>query len=145
MKSFTLKGEAGHKFFNRKYQGMSSPALYSRITCVIIARSMVAHSIHVAMILYVGILNARHHASGKIPLGVAVRSDGSVAGEGRIIGIPKFHSWSKCTMPLTNINSDWMSNASSGLCIIYTGPLSCILGIITCNINITVVLICSGV
>ena len=37
-------------------------------------------------------------------------------------------------MPLTNINSDWMFNASSGLCIIlviYAGPLSCILG---CNI-----------
>ena len=39
-------------------------------------------------------------------------------------------------MPLTNINLDWMSNASSGLCIIllyyiiYAGPLSCILG---CN------------
>ena len=32
--------------------------------------------------------------------------------------LPKFHSWGKCTMPLTNVNSDWMSNASSGLCII---------------------------
>ena len=32
---------------------------------------------------------------------------------------------------LTNINSDWMSNAFSGLCcIIYADPLSCILG---CN------------
>ena len=40
-----------------------------------------------------------------------------VAGEGRVVGEPKFHSWGKCTMPLTNINSDWMSNASSGLCI----------------------------
>ena len=40
----------------------------------------------------------------------------SVAGEGRVIGVPKFHSWGKSTMPLTNINSDWMSNASSGLC-----------------------------
>ena len=29
------------------------------------------------------------------------------------------HSYIKCTMPSTNINSDWMSNASSGLCIIY--------------------------
>ena len=43
--------------------------------------------------------------------------DGGVAGEGRVFGIPKFHSWGKCTMPLTNINSDWMFNASSGLCI----------------------------
>ena len=42
-----------------------------------------------------------------------------VAGEGRVVGIPKFLSWAKCTMPLTNINSDWMSNTYSGLCIIY--------------------------
>ena len=73
-----------------------------------------------------------------------MRGDGSVAGEGRVVGIPKFHSWGKCTMPLTNINSDWMSNASSCLRIIYLfiyeGPnlyyvtrvlLSCILG---CNL-----------
>ena len=65
-----------------------------------------------------------------------MRGDNGVAGEGRVVGIPKFHTWGKCTMPLTNTNSDWMSNASSGLCIIYlyylycAGPLSCILG---CN------------
>ena len=47
-----------------------------------------------------------------------MRGDGGVAGEGRVVGVPKFHSWGKCTMPLTNINSDWMSNASSGLRII---------------------------
>ena len=58
------------------------------------------------------------HVSGTIASGVAVRGDSGVAGEGRVFGIPKFHSWGKCTMPLTNINSDWMSNASSGLCII---------------------------
>ena len=56
---------------------------------------------------------------------VSVRGDCGVAGEGRLVGVPKFHSWGKCTMPLTNINSDWMSN--SGLCIIlviiYSGPL----------------------
>ena len=52
----------------------------------------------------------------KITLGVAVRGDG-VAGEGRVVGVTKFHSWGKCTMPLMNINSDWMHNASSGLCI----------------------------
>ena len=65
-----------------------------------------------------------------------MRGDGGVAGEGRVVGVPKFHSRGKCTMPLTNINSDWMCNASSGLrinyiiLIIYAGPLSCILG---CN------------
>ena len=50
--------------------------------------------------------------------GVAVRGDGGVASEGRVVGVPKFHSRGKCTVTLTNINSDWMSNASSGLCII---------------------------
>ena len=50
-------------------------------------------------------------------------SDNGVAGEGGVAGIPKFHSWGKYTMPLMKRNSDWMSNASSGLCIIYTGPL----------------------
>ena len=75
-----------------------------------------------------------------------MRGDSGVAGEGRVVGIPKFYSRSKCTMPLTNINSDSMSNASSGLCIyyvilyyiglyIYAGPLSCILG---CNIYIVI-------
>ena len=47
-----------------------------------------------------------------------MRDDSGVADEGRVVGLPKFHSWGKCTMPLTNINSDWMSNASSGLRII---------------------------
>ena len=46
-----------------------------------------------------------------------MRGDSGVAGEERVVGIPKFHSWGMCTMPLTNIHSDWMS-ASSGLCII---------------------------
>ena len=70
-----------------------------------------------------------------------MRGDSGVAGEGRVVGTPKVYSWDKYTMPLTNINSDCTSNASSGLCIIflyyimlcyiiYTGPLSCILG---CN------------
>ena len=31
-----------------------------------------------------------------------MRCDSGVAGEGRVVGIPKFHSWGKCTMPLTN-------------------------------------------
>jgi len=44
-----------------------------------------------------------------------MRGEGNVAGGGRLVGTPKFHSWGKCSMPLANINSDWMSNASSGL------------------------------
>ena len=70
-----------------------------------------------------------------------MRGDSGVAGEGRVVGVPKFHSWGKCTMPLTNINSD-LFNASSGLCIIlvilyYTGPLSCILwyNVMWCNVS----------
>ena len=81
-----------------------------RTTHVVLARSTVA----CWMILYVAILNVWHHVSAS---GVAVRGD-SVAGEGRVVGVPMLHSWGKCTMPLMNINSDWMSNASSGLCII---------------------------
>ena len=30
-----------------------------------------------------------------------MRGDGGVAGEGRVVGIPKVHYWGKCTMPLT--------------------------------------------
>ena len=48
-----------------------------------------------------------------------MRGDSGVAGEGRVVGLPKFHSSGKCTVPLTNINSDWMSKPSFGLCIIY--------------------------
>ena len=51
--------------------------------------------------------------TSQIASSVAVKGEGSVAGDGKVIGAPKFHSWGKCTMPLTNINSDWMSNASS--------------------------------
>ena len=46
-----------------------------------------------------------------------MRGEGGVASEGKVVDVPKFHSWGKCIMPLMNINSDWMSNASSGLCI----------------------------
>ena len=35
-----------------------------------------------------------------------MRGDSGVAGEWRVAGIPKFHSWGKYTIPLTNINSD---------------------------------------
>ena len=48
-----------------------------------------------------------------------MRGESGVAGERRVVGIPKFHSWGKFTMPLMNINSEWMSNTSSGLCIKY--------------------------
>ena len=29
-----------------------------------------------------------------------MRGDGSVAGEGRVVGVPKSHSWGKCIMTL---------------------------------------------
>ena len=62
-----------------------------------------------------------------------MRGDGGVAGEGRVVGVPKFHSWGKCTMPLTNINMDVQRFLWPVYYIIYAGPLSCILGVITCN------------
>ena len=65
------------------------------------------------------ILNMWHHVSRKLALGVAVRGDGGVAGEGRVVGVPKVHSGvSAPCHALTNINSDWMPNASYDLRII---------------------------
>ena len=61
-----------------------------------------------------------------------MRGEGGVAVEGRVVGVPKFHFWGKCTMALTYVNSDWMSNTFSSLCInlvIYMGPLFRILGV----------------
>ena len=47
-----------------------------------------------------------------------MRGEGGVAGEEKLVGAPKFHSWGNYTMPLPKkVQSDWMSNASSGLCI----------------------------
>ena len=63
--------------------------------------------------------------------------EGGVAGEGRVVGVPKFNSWVKCTMPLTNINSDWISNASFGLCIILVYNIITLgVRILGCNITI---------
>ena len=62
-----------------------------------------------------------------------MRGEGGIAGEGRVVDAPKFHSWDKGTMALTNINSNRISNASCGLCIrlfIVHGSLVRILG---CN------------
>ena len=57
-----------------------------------------------------------------------MRGDDGAAGEERVVGVPKFHSWGKRTMPLMNINSD--SFLWPAYYINYAGPLSCILG---CN------------
>ena len=35
-----------------------------------------------------------------------MRGEGGEAGEGRVVGVLKFHSWGKCTVPLTSINSE---------------------------------------
>ena len=53
----------------------------------------------------------------KIPSGTSVMGEGGVAGERKVVGVPKFLSLDKCILPLTNIQSDGMSNASSSLCI----------------------------
>ena len=44
----------------------------------------------------------RHVCEKKIASEVAARGDGGVAGEGRVVGVPKFHSWVKCTMLCIN-------------------------------------------
>ena len=54
-----------------------------------------------------------------------------------LVGEPTFHSWGRCTIALTNMNSDLRSNPSSGLCInlyhlYYVDPLFCNLG---CNVD----------
>ena len=36
----------------------------------------------------------------EIPSGVAIKDEN---GEGRLVGVPKFCSWGKCTMTVTNI------------------------------------------
>ena len=55
----------------------------------------------------------------KILSDATVKGEGGVAGEGKLVGVPKFHSRGKYTMPLMSINSDWMSNDSCSLCINY--------------------------
>ena len=58
--------------------------------------------------------------------------DGGVAGEGRVVGVPKFHSWGKCTMISNQIGCPTLPLAC--VLFIYAGPLSCILG---CNVELT--------
>ena len=62
--------------------------------------------------------------------------DGDVAGEGTIVGVPKFHSRCKCIMPRISIQigCPMLPLACVLYCIIYyVDPLIRILG---CNINI---------
>ena len=62
-----------------------------------------------------------------------MRGDCGVAGEGRVVGVPKFHSWCKCTMPLTNINTEIGCPTLLLACELYC-YISCIWG---CNLNKT--------
>ena len=50
-----------------------------------------------------------------------MRGDSGVAGEGRVVGIPKFHSWGKCTMPLTQIGCPKLPLA----CVLYCYIILC--------------------
>ena len=59
------------------------------------------------------------HVSRKISSRVVVIGEGSAAGKERLVSEPTFHPLSKCNMKPTNIHSDWMFNAFSGLCINY--------------------------
>ena len=44
-----------------------------------------------------------------------MRGEDSVAGEGRVVGVPKFHSWGECTMPLNQIGCPTLPLA----CVLY--------------------------
>ena len=59
----------------------------------------------VAMILRRYIERVTSHKR-KNCFGSRCEGDGGVAGEGRVASIPKFDSWVKYTMSLTNISSD---------------------------------------
>ena len=54
---------------------------------------------------------------------VTVRGDRGVAGEGRVVGVPKFYSWGKYTMPLTQIGCPML-------------PLACLLFILCGSFHI---------
>ena len=59
-----------------------------------------------------------------------MRGEGCVAGEGKLVGVPKFHSWGKCTMALrisTQIGCSMLPVACV-LYIILHGFLICSLG-----------------
>ena len=62
-----------------------------------------------------------HCISGKIASGVAVRGDSGVAGEGRVVGVPKFHSWGKmlcsCLYILTHTRTRMVSALTN-----FSGP-----------------------
>ena len=52
-----------------------------------LAQTTVACSIHIPMILYVGILNVRHHISVKITSGATMRGESVVDGEWMLAGV----------------------------------------------------------
>ena len=65
-----------------------------------------------------------------------MRDDSGIAGEGRVVGVPKFHSWDKCTIPLSNeyqlrLDVQRFLWSVYYFVLYYAGSLSCILG---CNI-----------
>ena len=55
------------------------------------------------------------------PSGATVRGEGGVAGEGKLIGVPAFHFWGKCTMLLiVSMWCTWLRKCQSaqkyGIC-----------------------------
>ena len=64
---------------------MLSPALHA--TCILLARNTVVPSIHVATILYIFYIDMT--SCVKIPSGAAVKGEGGVAGEGKLVSVPK--------------------------------------------------------
>ena len=92
----------------------------------LLAQSTIVHSIHIEIILHVGILNALHHVNVKIPSGATVMGEGGVAGKVKFDGVSKFYSWGKCAMTFSQI-------------VCHTFPLACVITciIIQCCLSIT--------
>ena len=115
----------------------TSKHLYSCVTRVITSPKLSSAFNSHRNGLYIGILNAWRHVRERITSellwGVTVHG---VAGERRVVGVPRFHLWGKCTMPLTKLISTQVGCPTFPLArelyyLYYVGPLFCILG---CNI-----------
>ena len=60
---------------------------------------------------------------------IAVRGEGGVADEGRVVDAAKFHLWSKCATPLTQIGCQMLPLACELYCIVLRGSFISHLGV----------------
>ena len=66
------------------------------------------------------VISPKHSTLNTCSNNLYIRGEGGLAGEGKLVGVPCKFSLPRviAAMSLTSIQSDWMSNASSGLYII---------------------------